>query len=294
MNWKLFLPVALLCACLTTLVRAEDTFFDSNGVKIHYVAAGEGEAVVLVHGWMGDAKMWGNPKPTPPPGFKVIAIDCRGHGKSGKLYDPKQYGPEMAKDIVRLLDHLKIKKAHLIGYSMGSFIIGQVAATHPDRVLSIIYGGQAPLVKGTHPQAFSEVDAFAKAVEEGKGLGPYIISVTPANRPKPTLEQANAYANFMYGGKDLKAFAASGLSFRAMEIGIDALKKCKAPTLFIYGGNESDYVKGRVAAVRKLLPGTEEKIIEGGDHMTTLIKPDFGTAIVAFLNAHKTRPRASH
>lgn len=289
MNWKLLIPVAIFCTGIiaTATAPAQDAFFNSNGVKIRYVTAGEGEAIVLVHGWMGDATMWGNPKPTPLPGFKVIALDCRGHGKSDKLYDPKQYGPEMAKDVIRLLDHLKIKRAHLIGYSMGSFIIGQVAATNPDRVISLIYGGQAPLVKGTHPQAFSEADAFAKAVKEGKGLGPYIIAVSPANRPKPTTEQAKAYANFMFAGKDVKALAASGLNFRGMEISLAALIKCKAPSLFIYGGNESDYVMNRVAAVRKLLPGTEEKIIEGGDHMTTVAKPGFGQAIVDFIMKNK-------
>lgn len=287
MNWKILVPAVILCTGIIATAPAQDAFFNSKGVKIRYVTAGEGEAIVLVHGWMGDGNMWGNPKPTAPPGFKVIAIDCRGHGKSDKLYDPKQYGPEMAKDVVRLLDHLNIKRAHLIGYSMGSFIIGQVAATNPDRVISLIYGGQAPLVKGTHPQAFSEADAFAKAVKDGKGLGPYIIAVSPSNRPKPTIEQANAYANFMFAGKDVKALAASGLNFRGMEVSLESIRKCKAPAIFIYGGSESAYVKNRVAAVRKLLPGTEEKVIEGGDHMTTVAKPGFGQAIVEFIMKNK-------
>ena len=57
-------------------------------------------------------------------GFQLIALDCRGHGKSDKPHDPAEYGPEMAADVVRLLDHLRIEKAHLLGYSSGAFIAG--------------------------------------------------------------------------------------------------------------------------------------------------------------------------
>jgi pimeloyl-ACP methyl ester carboxylesterase len=217
------------------------------------------------------------------PGFQLIAFDCRGHGKSDKPHDPEKYGSEMAEDVVRLLDHLKLEKAHLIGYSMGAYICGTVAAKHPQRVLSVIYGGQAPVLTGGKATDFSECEAFAKAVEEGKGLGPYLIEVTPAGRPKPTLEQANALAKFLYDGKDVKAFAAAGRSFKKLEVTPEQLKQCKAPVLFIHGSKESDHVKSRVKIVREALGRGDVKIIEGTDHMTTPAKPEFGMAVVEFL-----------
>jgi pimeloyl-ACP methyl ester carboxylesterase len=270
---------------------AADATFDSNGVKIHYVTEGAGVPVVLIHGWMGDSSMWGrdwagNTKLKGADGFQVIALDCRGHGKSDKPHDPKQYGPEMAADVVRLLDHLKLEKAHLIGYSSGAYIVGRVAATHPDRVLSVVYGGQAP-VTGAKPSHFSECEAFAKAVDEGQDLGSYLIAITPANRPKPTEAQAKAIAKFLYGGKDVKAFAAAGRGFKDLEVTGEQLKKCSAPTLFIYGGNESDFVKGRIAAVHKLLGRGDVKVIDGGDHITTLAKPEFAAALERFLQTGK-------
>ena len=223
-------------------------------------------------------------------GFQLIALDCRGHGKSDKPHDPKMYGPEMAADVVRLLDHLKIEKAHLIGYSSGAFIAGKVAATHPERVLSVVYAGQAPLVAGTKAPGSSEVEVFAKAVDEGKDLGSYIIAVTPPGRPKPTEDQANGDRQVScIDGKDVKAFAAAGRSFTKLEVTRKQLRKCKAPVLFIHGGNESDYVKDRVAAVRKLLGRGEVKIIAGGDHMTTLTKPEFASAIMEFLRSGKQK-----
>jgi pimeloyl-ACP methyl ester carboxylesterase len=290
--------LAMLAACCLAPCPADatDGMFDSNGVKIRYVTEGTGEPVVLIHGWMADSSMWGrdpsgNTKlnTAHTEGFQLIALDCRGHGQSGKPHDQKQYGAEMAADVVRLLDHLKIEKAHLIGYSMGAFIAGKVAATHPKRVLSVVYGGQAPLVAGMKSTGSSEVDIFAKAVDEGRDLGSYIIAVMPAGRPRPTEAQASAMAKFMFGGKDVKALAAAGLSFDGLEVTRKQLRKCKAPVLFIHGGNESDHVKDRVAAVRKLLGRGELKIVAGGDHSTTLIKPEFGSALLEFLRTGKVK-----
>src|SRR5205085_2785653 len=124
MEYQSLLTVLVVCCLVPRAVDAADGVFDSNGVKIRYVTEGKGEPVVLIHGWMGDSSMWGrdssgNTQLKAADGFQVIALDCRGHGKSDKPHDPTQYGPEMAADVVRLLDHLKIEKAHLIGYSMG-------------------------------------------------------------------------------------------------------------------------------------------------------------------------------
>jgi pimeloyl-ACP methyl ester carboxylesterase len=291
---KTFSLLATLVVCCLSGIPADaaDDVFDSNGVKIRYVTAGSGVPVVLIHGWMGDSSMWGrdmagntrlNTKDAE--GFQLIALDCRGHGKSDKPHDRAKYGPEMAADVVRLLDHLKLEKAHLIGYSSGAYIVGKVAATHPDRVLSIIYGGQAPIVAGAESLGSNEVEVFAKAVEEGTDLSAYIMAIAPPGKPKPPEQQAKALAAFMFNGKDVKAFAAAGRSFPKLEVTAEQLRKCQAPVLFIHGGNETAYVKDHVAAVRKLLGRGELKIIDGSDHITTLAKPEFATAIHQFLRS---------
>ncbi len=271
----------------------EISFFDSNGVKIRYAVAGEGEPIVLVHGWMSDASMWGrdaagNPKLDPPAGFRAIALDCRGHGQSDKPYDRALYGTEMALDVTRLMDHLKIPKAHLVGYSMGAFIIGKIAAAYPDRVISAVYGGQVPLVIGAPPSGTRETAVFAKAAEEGKGMGSYLIEVLPPGRPKPTMEQANSLAAFMLNGKDVKALAAAGLSFDDLQVSQEDLTACPAPTLFIYGSLESEHLKGRVETLRKALARATVVVIEGGDHITTLAHAAFGEAILEFLRKNKS------
>src|SRR5438105_68514 len=140
----------LACLCLAPAgLRAEapplkKPSFDSNGVKIHYVVLGkeDGEPVLLIHGFTVNIDLqWAPVLKALAKDYKVIAVDCRGHGGSEKPHDPRKYGLEMTRDAVRLLDHLKIDKAHVVGYSMGGSITLQVAARYPERVRTATLGG---------------------------------------------------------------------------------------------------------------------------------------------------------
>jgi hypothetical protein len=125
--------------------------FDSNGVKIAYFIQGKGEPVVLIHGWLSSAGInWALPGISEllAKDFQVIALDVRGHGLSDKPMKEDAYGPELVEDVVRLLDHLEIKKAHIVGYSMGGIIAGNFVVKHPDRVRSLTLGGMGWMKAG--------------------------------------------------------------------------------------------------------------------------------------------------
>jgi pimeloyl-ACP methyl ester carboxylesterase len=97
-------------------------FFEANGVRLHYVVVGHGTPVILVHGLaFNHAAEWKLPRifQRLSQQYRVIALDNRGHGKSDKPYDPAQYGLELVDDVVRLMDHLGIARAHVVGYSLG-------------------------------------------------------------------------------------------------------------------------------------------------------------------------------
>ena len=144
-------------AVLTTLValaaftgawaQSEATtqsFTASDGVEIHYIVEGRGDPVVLLHGITGTAASnWGGAGIIArlAEEFQVIAVDQRGHGKSGKPHDPASYGERMALDVVDLLDHLRLQQAHVVGYSMGGFITMKLIALAPDRLMSAVIGG---------------------------------------------------------------------------------------------------------------------------------------------------------
>ncbi len=123
---------------------ASESFSASDGVRIHYLTVGSGTPVILIHGYTGSARgNWfsNGVADALAARHRVVAIDCRGHGKSEKPHDPQRYGPQMAKDVIELMDHLRIDKAHVHGYSMGGMIVSQLLATCPDRFITASYGG---------------------------------------------------------------------------------------------------------------------------------------------------------
>ena len=132
--------------------------FESDGVAIAYIdvapgaapdaapGGGPGDPVLLIHGFASNhAVNWVNTlwvRALAGAGYRVIALDNRGHGRSGKLYDPAAYGSDvMAEDARRLLDHLGIARADVMGYSMGARITAFLALAHPGRVRSALLGG---------------------------------------------------------------------------------------------------------------------------------------------------------
>jgi pimeloyl-ACP methyl ester carboxylesterase len=125
-----------------TLLHADD--FSSGGVKIHYVVKGEGESVVLIHGLYSSAKgNWQGPGIMTELArhYRVVAFDLRAHGQSDRPEGEDQYGVQMAEDVVRLMDHLQIPRAHLVGYSLGGIITLKLLTLHPQRVSSAVLGG---------------------------------------------------------------------------------------------------------------------------------------------------------
>ena len=120
--------------------------FDYGGVEIANLDEGQGDPVLLIHGFASNvATNWvdtGWVRTLTDAGYRVIAFDNRGHGKSAKLYSTDDYGaPLMAEDARRLLDHLEISRADVIGYSMGARISAFLAMAHPARVRSLVFGG---------------------------------------------------------------------------------------------------------------------------------------------------------
>ncbi len=108
-------------------------------------------------------------------------------------------------------------------------------------------------------------------------------------RPELTQQAAEAFAKILYDGKDVKAWAAAGQSFKGLEVKAGDLKKCKVPTLFIHGSKEAESTKTRVAALVKMLRGSKLTVVDGADHMSTLASPAFGVALVEFLRASKSK-----
>jgi len=275
-----------LLAAGTQAIPAPDQFFDSNGVRIRYVSVGQGEPIILIHGWAADAEMWVSAIQDLSRSYRVIALDCRGHGKSGKPTDPSQYGMEMVNDIVRLMDHLGIAKAHILGYSMGGSITIKMLTAYPQRFLAAVIGGS----QGFRPQDVDTPETpLIKSLLSGMSLTEAQIANAPPNYPRPTPEQRKQMEE-MNANQDPKALAAVRLGYSGLIVDYDLLKHNAVPTLVIYGGNDNP---SRFDELKKILPNAEFKEIEGAGHAAASFSPEFVADVRDFLARHTSVSKTS-
>jgi pimeloyl-ACP methyl ester carboxylesterase len=243
--------------------------FDSDGVEIAYIDEGEGEPILLIHGFASNiAANWVDPgwvRTLLQSGRRVVAYDNRGHGKSEKLYDPEVYGaPTMAEDARRLLDRLGIAHADVLGYSMGARIATFLALAHPERVRSLILGGLGiNMVRGVVGSG-----PIAKALE-----APRIEDVT-----NDTARSFRAFAE--QTKSDLKALAACIRGPRE-KITPERLATIAAPTLVAVGSK--DVIAGSGPELATLIPGAQFRDIPGRDHMRAVGDSNFKRGVLDFL-----------
>ena len=219
----------------------------------------------------------------------MIALDNRGHGRSDKPHDPKQYGPEMVNDVIRLLDQLKIRKAHLVGYSMGGFMTDYLIMTYPERAISATLGGAG--WSKPNDERLSFITELGDSLDAGKGIGPLIMQLTPAGRPKPTPEFIDAINNMVMLNNDSKALAACIRGMRGLAVTEEKLRANKVPTLAIIG--ELDPLKVGVDELANVMPGLKVEVIDGADHMTAFAQPKFLSDLKGFLASHSRTPAAA-
>lgn len=249
--------------------------FDSDGVELAYIdEAPQGPArdalpVLLIHGFASHISMnwvstgWINT--LTKAGYRVIAIDNRGHGNSAKLHDPAEYGgPLMAEDARRLLDHLGIAKAHVMGYSMGARITAFLALQHPERVRSAVFGGLGiNMVRG-----MAGTGPIANALE-----APTIDDVV-----NPTAKTFRAFAE--QTKSDLKALAACIRSSRD-PISRDDVARIACPVLVVVGSE--DVIAGPAEDLAELIPTASALTLPGKEHMKAVGDIGYKKAVLEFL-----------
>jgi pimeloyl-ACP methyl ester carboxylesterase len=274
--------VALLALRSAVSVGAStDHYFDSAEVQIHYIEDGTGEPVVLVHGFMGSIESWirlgifGELAKS----YRVIALDSRGHGKSGKPHNPQQYEREMGLDIVRLLDHLNIQRAHIIGYSLGALIVAQLATARPERFLSATFGGAARVGSWSDED---EQRAIIEAAEMERGSLRHILRrLAAAKAPEPTDEQIQSASAQMLAGQDAAALAAILRSERQFFRAPGEMRAIRVPTLALVGSNDPYLTEFR--KLKEAMPQSKLLVIEEASHATAPSQPQFIQALLRFL-----------
>lgn len=243
--------------------------FSHNDVEIAFLDEGEGDPIVLVHGFASNKEInWLGPgwvSTLTRADRRVIALDDRGHGASSKLYDPAAYHSSlMAEDVRALLDHLGLQRADVMGYSMGARIAAYLALKHPERVRSAVFGGLGiRLVEGV-----GLPDTIANALE-----APSLADVVD-----PTARMFRAFAE--QTKSDLRALAAC-LRGSRQTLSRDEVGRIGVPVLVAVGG--ADPIAGSPEELAALIPGARAFVIPGRDHMLAVGDKAFKTAVLEFL-----------
>ncbi len=260
-------------------------FFDSAGVALRFVDAGRGEPVVLLHSFTGSFErdfVACGLFAALVPRYRVIGLDLRGHGGSGKPHDPRHYGREMALDVVRLLDHLRLAKAHIVGYSLGAHITAQFVTLHPERCASATLGG-APGRRHWSIDDDRRVAIEADELDQGL-LSAQLLRLRPQNEPPPDDDAIRARTAVYLTGNDPQALAAVRRANRDQVIRDEQLASAGVPILGIVASGDRYLAEFREQATR--VCRVELVIIEGATHENAPAQPAFHTALLAFLRAH--------
>jgi len=245
--------------------------FHHGDVEIAYLDEGEGEPILLVHGfastrnvnwvypgWVSELKRLGR---------RVVALDNRGHGESSKLYDSAQYEIAiMAGDIIALMDHLGIPSADVMGYSLGARMTALLALEQPARLRSAILGGIGiGMITGGGPG-----ENVASALE-----APSLDDVTD-----PVGRTFRAFAD--QTRSDRKALAACLRGSRRLMTRGEAAA-ISVPTLIAVGTR--DEIAGSAQALGDIIPNSKVLDIPDRDHMRAVGDKIYKAGVAEFLSA---------
>ncbi len=238
-------------------------------MELAYETAGDGPAVLLIHGFASNSRVnWvdtGWVTTLLDAGFQVITFDNRGHGRSAKLYDPRAYpAPVMAEDARRLLVHLELRAAAVIGYSMGARIAAFLTIQHPALVSRAVFAGLAEnMILGLDGS-----DDIADALEA-------------ASAEEIASAEAGTFRRFAeQTGSDLRALAACMRSAR-QRITVKELATIKCPVLVVAGSE--DPLAGRVEPLVAALARGQGLVLAGRNHMNAVGDRQFKASVLAFL-----------
>ena len=177
--------------------------------------------------------------------------DNRGHGRSGKPHTANSYGMEMVRDVARVLDYLKIKSVHVVGYSMGAVIVNKLREKHPERLLSVTLAGY-----GEPPTP----DQFTRELQQEI--------------------ETNLRRMGLQDGNDARALAMLTTRWSEWAVSVESMRGNKVPALAVIGQQDGFLVDTQKLA--EMMPSLRIEVIPG-DHGTARSQPEFANAIISFL-----------
>jgi len=255
-------------------------YFKSGGVRIAYDDVGKGAPIVLLHGFSASRRLnWKLPgwyDTLTEAGFRVIAFDARGHGQSDKPSDVESYRPEgIAGDAIRLMDHLGIRKASLLGYSMGGRNAAWLLANYPQRFDAVVIGGTGLNLLATEEARRWAARGYALTADNEKTESLAIPAMVPL------------YHRVTRRGGRMGALAACLLgafpNMRAKDFA-----RVGTPALVVCGSR--DTLAGSPVPLAASIPGARAVLVPGRTHLSAVADPFFKGAVIGFLGHRAADP----
>lgn len=249
--------------------RDDVRYFEHDGLRLAFREEGEGQPILLIHGFASSARVnWVAPgwfDTLTTNGYRVIAIDNRGHGDSQKSRDPQIYYPErMADDASALLDHLGISRAHVMGYSMGARIAAYMALRNPAKVYTAIFGGLGiGMVIGA-----GEWEPVRDAL--------LAEDITSIKDPRSLM-----FRKFADNTKSDRWALAACVMTSKKELTENQVSEIKQPVLVAVG--EKDDIAGKPEPLVAMMKQAQSLVIPSRDHMLAVGDKVFKRGVVEFL-----------
>jgi pimeloyl-ACP methyl ester carboxylesterase len=246
---------------------------------LYYEAAGRGAPVVLIHGGQLDRRMWDDQFLKFAADFRVIRYDVRGYGRS----EPPTRIYSDVKDLQGLLDFLGVKRAHLVGLSLGGRIAIDFTLAHPDRVASLTAVG--PGLSGFSWTSQGQDREILRAFQNRDEVravelwlkDPYMA---PAMENPAISERIAKLAH-----ENTRCWLINPLLGRELDPpAIGRLAEIKAPTLVIVGDRDVPDIQLIVKTIEEKVPHAKKVVVRGAGHMVNMEKPaEFNAAVLNFL-----------
>ena len=222
-----------------------------NGIEMYYATYGAGDPVLLIHGGLGHADIWGNQVADLMQDHLVIVADSRGHGRSTRNADPYGYDL-MSSDYVALLDYLKIDRVDLVGWSDGGIIGLDIAMSHPER-LDHLFAQAANIT----------VDGVDPSVATDEVFGAYIGKMSEGYaRMSPTPDQFDAFV------AQISEMWATQPNWTDAQVAAITV-----PTTIVLGDHDEAITRAHTDKMTGLIPGAKLVILPEASHFAMLQDP---------------------
>jgi len=256
-----------------------------NGARIHYDRSGKGFPLLLIHAGIADSRMWEPQAKAFANEFDIIRPDMRGFG--GSELPPAPYSTRA--DIIGLMDHLSVDRAHVVGCSMGGTVAIDMALEHPDRVAKLVLVGSG--VSGSNlgqedAALFADVEAADKAGDmEAVNRAEVRLWVDGPRRPEGSAPAAVRELVLDMNGRSLDTDWASAEHQNLEPPAIGRLHEIAAPTLVIVGDEDLPHAAANANVITSKIRGARTVVIKGAAHLPSLERPDeFNRVLRDFLN----------